>query len=58
MKPSVITTFDKLIPRKHSFIKTINDSLKKIFNLEHNRHRAFINFLVNIIACLVAYFPT
>ncbi len=55
MKPSIIATFDKLVIRKLSLIKTINDPLKKVFNLEHSRHRSLINFLVNTIACLVAY---
>jgi len=55
MKPRFIRAFDKLILRKRSIIETINDQLKNIFNLEHSRHRSLINFLVNAIACLVAY---
>jgi hypothetical protein len=55
MKPRVIAAFDKLMLRKRSIIETINDQLKNIFSLEHSRHRSLINFLVNAIACLVAY---
>ncbi|MDD4963709.1 MAG: IS982 family transposase [Gallionella sp.] len=55
MKPKVIVAFDKLILRKRSIIETINDQLKNTFNLEHSRHRSLRNFVVNAIACLVAY---
>ena len=55
MKPKVIAAFDKLILRKRSIIETINDQLKNTFNLEHSRHRSLRNFVVNAIACLVAY---
>ena len=55
MKPRVLAAFDKLILRKRSIIETINDQLKNIFVLEHSRHRSLINFVVNVIACLVAY---
>jgi hypothetical protein len=55
MKPRVIAAFDKLILRKRSIIKTINDQLKNTFNLEHNRHRSLINFLLNAITSLLAY---
>jgi hypothetical protein len=56
MKPRVIAAFDKLILRKGSIIETINDQLKNTFNLKHNRHRSLINFLLNAIASLLAYF--
>ena len=55
MKPKVIAAFDKLILRKRSIIEAINDQLKNTFNLEHARHRSLRNFVVNAIACLVAY---
>lgn len=55
MKPKAIDVFDKLVLRKRSIIETINDQLKNIFNLEHSRHRSMTNFVVNAIACLVAY---
>jgi hypothetical protein len=36
-------------------LKTINDQLKNIFDLEHSRHRSLLNDIANIVACLVAY---
>lgn len=55
MKPQHLDTFDKLMLRKRSIIETINDQLKNIFDIEHSRHRSLSNYLLNIIACLVAY---
>ena len=46
---------DKLLLRKRSIIETINDQLKNISQIEHSRHRSFTNFLVNLIAGLIAY---
>jgi hypothetical protein len=55
MKPRVLAAFDKLLLRKRSIIETINDQLKNIFDLEHSRHRSLTNYMLNIVACLVAY---
>ena len=55
MKPRVIAAFDALLLRKRSIIETINDQLKNIFQLEHSRHRSLTNYMINIVACLVAY---
>jgi len=55
MKPKVIAAFDALLLRKRSIIETINDQLKNIFQLEHSRHRSLTNYMINIVACLVAY---
>ena len=55
MKPKVLAAFDKLLLRKRSIIETINDQLKNIFDLEHSRHRSLVNYMINIVACLVAY---
>jgi hypothetical protein len=55
MKAQAIDVFDKLMLRKRSIIETINDQLKNIFDLEHSRHRSLLNYLANIVACLVAY---
>ncbi|HSG45842.1 MAG TPA: IS982 family transposase, partial [Anaerolineales bacterium] len=46
---------DKLLLRKRSIIETINDQIKNISQIEHSRHRSFVNFLVNLIAGLIAY---
>ncbi len=46
---------DKIMLRKRSVIETVNDELKNICQVEHSRHRSFVNFAVNLIAGLVAY---
>ena len=46
---------DKLLLRKRSIIETINDQLKNISQIEHSRHRSFTNFLINLLAGLIAY---
>jgi len=55
MKPRAIEIFDKLLLRKRSIIETINDQLKNIFQLEHSRHRSLTNYMIDIVASLVAY---
>jgi hypothetical protein len=46
---------DKLLLRQRSIIETINDPLKNISQIEHSRHRSVFNYMVNVIAGLVAY---
>jgi Transposase DDE domain len=46
---------DKLLLRKRAIIETITDQLKNSCQIEHSRHRSPINFLVNLIAGLIAY---
>jgi hypothetical protein len=46
---------DKLLLRKRAIIETITDQLKNICQIEHSRHRSPINFLVNLVAGLIAY---
>jgi hypothetical protein len=46
---------DKLLLRKRAIIETINDQLKNICQIEHTRHRSPINFLVHLMAGLIAY---
>ena len=55
MKNRLIPLQDKLLLRKRSIIETINDQLKNISQIEHTRHRSFYNFMVNLLAGLVAY---
>ena len=47
--------FDKLMLRKRALIETVNDQLKNIGQIEHTRHRSVANFMVNLVAGLVAY---
>ena len=46
---------DKLLLRKRAIIETINDQLKNICQIEHSRHRSPVNFLVHLVAGLIAY---
>jgi hypothetical protein len=55
MKPRLIRLNDKLLLRKRVLIETINDQLKNISQIEHSRHRSPANFLVNVLAGLLAY---
>ena len=54
-KPRLLTLIDKLLLRKRSVIETINDQLKNISQIDHSRHRSPINFVVNLLAGLIAY---
>ena len=51
----LLPMLDKLLLRKRSGIETVNDQLKNISQIEHPRHRSVANFLVNLVAGLIAY---
>lgn len=55
MKNKLLPLMDKLLLRKRSLIETVNDQLKNICQIEHSRHRSVTNFLVNLVAGLLAY---
>jgi transposase len=55
MKNQLMNWDDKLLLRKRSIIETINDQLKNISQIEHTRHRSYPNFIVNLVAGLIAY---
>lgn len=55
MKPRLIRLNDKLLLRKRVLIETINDQLKNVSQIEHSRHRSLANFLVNVLAGIIAY---
>lgn len=55
MKNSLMTMADKILLRKRSVIETVNDELKNICQIEHSRHRSFVNFLTNLISAIAAY---
>lgn len=46
---------DKLLVRKRAIIETIIDQLKNISQIEHSRHRSPTNFVVHLLAGLIAY---
>src|ERR1044071_7710768 len=55
MKNRLLGVWDQLMLRKRALIEPINDQLKNICQIEHTRHRSRANFLVNVVAALVAY---
>ncbi|MDD7804816.1 MAG: IS982 family transposase [Endozoicomonas sp. (ex Botrylloides leachii)] len=55
MKPQYLSLFDKVLLRERAIIETVNDQLKNISQIEHTRHRSKFNFMVNLLAGLVAY---
>jgi hypothetical protein len=55
MKNKLTPLADKLLLRKRWIIETINDQLKNISQIEHSRHRSPLNFIVNVLAGLIAY---
>jgi hypothetical protein len=55
MKPQIMKLADRLLLRKRFIIETINDQLKNISQIEHTRHRSVNNFVVNLMAGLIAY---
>jgi hypothetical protein len=55
MKNRLMPLWDKLLLRKRSIIETINDQLKNVSQIAHTRHRSVTNFLVNLVAGLLAY---
>ena len=55
MKNKLMPMIDKILLRKRSLIETVNDQLKNVCQVEHTRHRSVLNFMVNMVAALVAY---
>jgi len=55
MKNRLMPAMDRVLTRKRSLIETINDQLKNISQIAHTRHRSPCNFLVNLLAGLIAY---
>jgi transposase len=55
MKPVPRTDFEKAILRRRSLVETVIDELKNLCQIEHTRHRSVSNFLVNLMAGIVAY---
>lgn len=55
MKNKLMASWEKLILRKRGLIETVNDQLKNSSQISHSRHRSVRNFMVNVIAGLIAY---
>jgi transposase len=55
MKPAAITAFEKALLKRRSLVETVFDELKNLCQIEHTRHRSINNFIVNLMAGIVAY---
>lgn len=55
MNGRLMTLSDRLLLRHRAIIEPIYDQLKNISQIEHTRHRSPLNFLVNLMAGLIAY---
>ncbi len=55
MNNKLIDLNEKILLRKRNLIETVFDYLKNKMNLEHTRHRSFINAFVHIVSTLVAF---
>jgi hypothetical protein len=55
MKNQLMLLSDKLLLRKRAIIETVVDQLKNISQIEHTRHRSPVNFMVHLVAGLLAY---
>jgi hypothetical protein len=52
IKSALMSVSGRLPLRKRAIIETVNDELKSIAQLEHSGHRAFHNFVVNLLSGL------
>jgi Transposase DDE domain len=55
MKNRLMFLGDKVWLRKRAVVESINDQFKNISQIEHTRHRSLANFMVNLVAGLIAY---
>lgn len=55
MKNHLMSLIDKIMLRGRFIVESVFNILKNNMNLEHSRHRAPLNFSVNLLACLAAY---
>ena len=55
MKNKLMPLWDKLLLRKRALIESLIDQLKNLCQIAHSRHRSVANFLVNLVAGLIAY---
>lgn len=55
MKPEPISNTDATLLKKRMLIESVNKELKSQTEIQHTRHRSYVNFQVNIITALIAY---
>ena len=58
MKNKLMTMLDKQLLRKRAIVESVIDQLKNISQIEHSRHRSPTNFVVNLLAGLIASSPS
>jgi len=55
MKPQIMALEDRLLLRKRAVIESIHNIWKSVLQIDHTRHRSVDNFVVNLLAGLIAY---
>ena len=55
MQPQDLSGVDEVLLKKRTIIESVIKELKTQTQLEHSRHRSFLNFQVNAISALTAY---
>ena len=55
MKNKLMLLSDKMKLRRRGIIESVNDQLKNLCQIEHTRHRSVANFMVNLVAGMIAY---
>ncbi len=55
MKNKLMTMLDKQLLRKRAIVESVIEQLKHISQIEHSPHRSPANFIVNLLAGLIAY---
>ena len=55
MKNKLMTMLDKQLLRKRAIVESVIEQLKNISQIEHSCHRSPTNFVVNLLAGLIAY---
>ena len=55
MKPQPLSDFDMLLLKKRMLSESVIKEIKTQTQLQHTRHRSFINCQVNRVAALIAY---
>ena len=55
MKPRAMSKLDAALLKHRMLIETVIGQLKSETQIQHTRHRSWINYQVNIVAALIAY---
>ena len=55
MEPLDLSVSDEVLLKKRMLIESVIRELKTQMQLEHSRHRSFVNFQVNVFSALIAY---